>query len=298
MNYATVKVSSASSHGGYLSNKSGSAADPASLGVAAILLGKLNSEYYEASLRQRKVLLDSTPRFANGAISHRVKVAALWSDFMYMAPPFLALSAFESRDEQLFTDVVRQCELQKQILADDRTGLWRHVIGPEKQDEGFWSTGNGWAACGLVRVYALLLKYKSIIHPREFPKDVEDSLLRSISDILQGAVASDSDENNLLRNYLNDKSYFGENAGTAAIASAIYRMAILKPSVLGERALAWAETARKTVLSNIAEDGVVFPVANPMDSHDRKPCSGSAEGQAFVLLLIAAYKDWKRNQAT
>jgi rhamnogalacturonyl hydrolase YesR len=271
---------------------SGSAGDPASLGVAATLLGKLDKAYHAASLRQRNTLLRTTPRFENGAISHRVSVAELWSDFTYMALPFLAFSAFESRDDKLFADVVRQCALQKEILLDEITGLWCHVIGPEKQDEGLWSSGNGWAVCGLVRVFALLQKYKAALPLKDFPTDLECSLMDTISHILRAAAASDSDETGLLRNYLNDASYFGEVAGTAAICSATFRMAALKPSAVTEREISWAKNTMKIVLSHTGEDGVVTPVANPMNSHDRKPCLKSAEGQAFVLHMIAAHRDW------
>jgi rhamnogalacturonyl hydrolase YesR len=261
-------------------------------------LGKLDPAYFEASVRQKNTLLKSTPRCENGAISHRVSVAESWSDFTYMALPFLAYLAYKTKDEELVRITTQQCSLQQQILAIQESGLWRHVIGPENRDEGLWSSGNGWAICGMVRVFAILQKYNNPGRLATQFSDFEVALVRSISDIISAAVASDGGRVGLLRNYLNDPASFRENAGTAAIVSAIFRMATLKPSAVATAEMTWAEFAMHTVLSNIAEDGVVSPVANPMDSKDPTPYRESAEGQAFVMHMIAAYVDWTRSQST
>lgn len=45
-------------------------------------------------------------------------------------------------------EAVRQCGLYRDILKTSNTLNWRHIIGPQSQDTGLWSTGNGWAAYG------------------------------------------------------------------------------------------------------------------------------------------------------
>jgi rhamnogalacturonyl hydrolase YesR len=274
--------------------QTGSAADPASLGTAALLLSKTDKAYTAAALRQKDVLLNSTPRFTNDAISHRESVAELWSDFMFMVPPFLSHYALITRDAALLQEVVRQCELQREVLQDRESGLWKHVVGPQKPDPGFWSTGNGWAVCGLVRVYAAVRKFRTML-PETVPEYLESQLEEFIKSIIRGAVSSDAGDG-LLRNYLNDASYCGEKAGTAAIASAIFRMAVLKRSAVSDEEVAWAETMVGAVLSNLAKDGTIAPVVNPLTSRDRVPQFGSAEGQAFTLYLIAAQRDWHKHE--
>ena len=70
----------------------GSAADPASLGVAVLLGNWTNApgaNWKQAANDQLGLLLYDTPRSNEGAISHRTEYAQLWSDYVYMVPPFL-----------------------------------------------------------------------------------------------------------------------------------------------------------------------------------------------------------------
>ena len=71
-----------------LYNNDNSAADPASLGISAILLGQSDVDYLKASQRQIDHLLKSAPRLENGAISHLEDSQDAWSDFVAMVPPF------------------------------------------------------------------------------------------------------------------------------------------------------------------------------------------------------------------
>ena len=81
---------------------------------------------------------------------------------MYMAPPFLAYYAADTDNEDLLREVVRQCGLYREVLqlntGSSYDGLWRHIIGPEAQDTGLWSTGNAWAAAGMARVLATVVQ--------------------------------------------------------------------------------------------------------------------------------------------
>jgi len=62
------------------SDGDGAVGDPASLGVAGMLLGVAENakEYTDTAKAQVEYLLNAAPRWPNGAISHRAAVAELW----------------------------------------------------------------------------------------------------------------------------------------------------------------------------------------------------------------------------
>lgn len=157
---------------GILIDGSGLNSDPASLGVFALLLGQAVHKYKLAASRQLDTLLHATPRFNNTAtISHRASSAEIWADSVYMVPPFLAYSAVASQNVSLMREAVKQCELHRAVLqarskvkVGGCEGAWQHfVVGPggefsREGNPGLWSTSNGWAVAGMLRVLATLLQ--------------------------------------------------------------------------------------------------------------------------------------------
>jgi hypothetical protein len=154
----------------------GAVGDSASLGAFAVLIGQTDPAYMDASAREINYLLNTAPRWSNGAISHREDVAELWyfsnrllhtirypsltnprADFVYMAPPFMAYYAVATNNATLLKESVRQAKLYREVLVKP-DGLWTHIIGPQSADNGSWSTGNGWAAAGMTRVLATVMK--------------------------------------------------------------------------------------------------------------------------------------------
>ena len=223
-----------------------------------------------------------------------------------MAPPFLAYQAVATNDANLLKEAVDQCTLHRQILQINTTsssaperGLWHHIISDgTTEDLGLWSTGNGWAAAGLTRVLATIQKWNppQPSHPTSADLRAQHlSVLKaSIKEILDGAIRSPHDPaNNLLRNNLNDHSWFGETAGTALLASAAYRVAVLAPETFDQKYIDWADEMRQAVAACVdPETGIAAPADNALDWTDRKPMlTGSPEGQAFVVMLYAAYRD-------
>ena len=137
----------------------GSSADPVSVGVAAIIAnwtGQSNETVdYDAAIEaQMEFLWTNVPRTDDGALSHRVSQVQLWSDFVYMVPPFLTYYGVIRENISMVLEGYNQVKLYRQYLFDkDAGGLWKHVLmGSDFQDEGHWSTGNGWAAAGMLRV--------------------------------------------------------------------------------------------------------------------------------------------------
>ncbi|TFK25376.1 family 88 glycosyl hydrolase [Coprinopsis marcescibilis] len=283
-------------HGG------GAAADPASLGVSAVLLGQTESVYADKAKENIDWLVGKSKRSWNDAMSHRKDIVEHWADFVYMVPPFLAYYGAANDNEGILLEAVNQCRGYRQILRANTTapykGTWHHIIGPQSADFGLWSTGNAWAAAGMARVLATVLKAPMELSWRD---SAATELSWFIREILDGAMNSPAD-NGLLRNYLNDVESpvgFGEVAGTSLLAAVAYRMAILRPKTYGDEYIGWADGIRKVLAGSdtdgnpyVREDGIVAPTINPLNWRDPVPLTtGSPEGQAFVVLMYAAWRD-------
>ncbi|KAJ8095568.1 hypothetical protein PM082_023098 [Marasmius tenuissimus] len=308
LSYATEKIIVGERADG-LSPGDGSVGDPASLGVSAIMLGKTDAKYAEAAKGQMDYILHEAPRFWNGAISHRADVSELWADFMYMVPPFMSYYAVDTNDTTLLQDSVKLCSDYRQVLKANLTdtphdGVWVHIVGPQSPDDGLWASGNGWAAGGMARVLATVMKAPSHLTQGWADEAITD-LTTWIKEIIDGARGAPMD-NGLLRNYLdntwNDGHGFGEISGSAMLASVVYRMAILQPEVFGEEYISWADGIRKAISGNdhngdprVTLTGVVRPAVNPLGWFDTNPFeTGSPEGQAFVVLMYAGWRDCVR----
>lgn len=286
-----------------LTASTGAAGDPASLGVSTILIGQTESEYLSAAERQVNHLLDNVPRWANGAISHREANVELWADFIYMVPPTLAYWAVQTNNDTLLDIAIQQCNLYHDVLsvpanesggdtAWDAAGLWHHIIGPAdgNNDNGIWSTGNAWAAAGMSRVLATAKNSKL-----EADSLLLEKLEDSVKSILDGAIVLDNAEPDqpLLRNYLNDTTWFAELSGTTLLAATAYRAVQLEPAKFGQKYTAWADEKREAVTAMIRSDGLLAPVVNPLNWNDRTPATKSPEAQSFAILLFSAYRDFQ-----
>ncbi|KAL1726332.1 hypothetical protein EV714DRAFT_219502 [Schizophyllum commune] len=280
----------------------GAVGDPAALGVYAMLLGKAGDLPMLATAdAEVSYLVGTAPRWPNGAISHRADVAELC--FLYMAPPFLAYFAADKKNETLFRESVDQCSFYREVLQSNSSttpGIWEHIIGPQSADPGLWSTGNGWAAAGCTRVLATVLK-SPFGQTLAWKDEAVSTLTTLIKEIVDGAMAMPEDDG-LLRNYLNDTTTehgFGEISGTSLLAAVTYRMAVLQPQAFGADYIAWAEAVRTTLggndaagLPHVTTNGTVTPAVNPLGWQDTELfTAGSPEGNNFVVLLYAAWRD-------
>lgn len=48
--------------------------------------------------------------------------------------------------------------MYRDLLFDGSVGLWRHIVLGNGEDLGHWSTGNAWAAAGIMRVLVTINK--------------------------------------------------------------------------------------------------------------------------------------------
>ncbi|KAL1795109.1 hypothetical protein ACET3X_006925 [Alternaria dauci] len=278
----------------------GSSSDPTSLCIPALLLSRSatfsapDNPYLSAVSRQLHDLLSTTPRYPNGAISHRDAYPSLWADFIYMVPPAFAYNGTFTADIDMVKESVRQCELYHEVLGTQK-GYWKHIANAAgvrnvKSDDGAWCTSNAWAAAGMARVLATLRKsqYGSKTEEEQM------TLLQMTQDILDGAIQADTDTSGLLRNYLDDETWFPEVAGTALMAATAFRMAVLEPALFEKRYTDWAISKLDAVSRHIDEEtGIAAPVVNSLNEGQRTPLKGvNPEGQAFIVSLYAAWRDW------
>lgn len=63
---------------GTLADGTDAIGDPASLGVSAVMLGKSDAKFADAAGKQLAYILNSAPRYSNGAISQRAEQKQLW----------------------------------------------------------------------------------------------------------------------------------------------------------------------------------------------------------------------------
>lgn len=73
-----------------------------------------------------------------------------------MVPPFLAYYGAITNNATLIQAAYDQIRLYRNYLRSD-SGLWRHIALGQGADPGYWATGNGWAAAGILRVYATIM---------------------------------------------------------------------------------------------------------------------------------------------
>ncbi|GAA5994052.1 hypothetical protein JCM5350_004660 [Sporobolomyces pararoseus] len=250
----------------------------------------------EAVRNQVEAILQKTPRTSDGAISHRSESTELWSDFVYMVPPFLAYYGALTKNTSLLDAAYDQCRLYRQYLLAPNIGLWRHIALGDSPDPGLWSTGNGWAANGMLRVVGAL---QNSDYKEQYSNQIRD-LMGWTQEIVDAAWKQPM-RNGLLYNYLNETNSFAECAGTAALSSATFRHSQLSSDYSKTSSLTAAESAYQTVLNShlSSPQGVLFPVVNPMDyssqlNNVKSDGAGnvSPEGEAFVLLMESARREW------
>jgi hypothetical protein len=63
------------------------------------------------------------------------------SDFVYMAPPFIAYFGALQSDSALVQVAYDQIRLYRDALFDSNVSLWRHIALGSSQDSGHWATG-------------------------------------------------------------------------------------------------------------------------------------------------------------
>ncbi|KAI9462083.1 Six-hairpin glycosidase-like protein [Boletus coccyginus] len=275
-----------------------SAGDPASIGVAVLLAnwtgqGALDGLDYSGAARdQLEFLFQNVSKTQDGAISHRMDQVQLWSDSVYMVPPFLAYYGVTTQNITLLQEAYTQISLYRKYLCDESaSNLWQHIqLGSDGTDNGHWSTGNAWAAAGMIRVLGTIRGSQYAGSLGQQQQDLADW----IQEIHDGMYRY-QDPSGLFHNYADEPFTFLDASSTALLASTVYRLFLLWGV---DTHLPHAELSRERLsgsadisgLRHFTSDGWLTPVVNPY----AYPYQGqdSPEGQAFVISMQAAWQDW------
>ncbi|KAL0570357.1 hypothetical protein V5O48_011603 [Marasmius crinis-equi] len=274
-----------------LANGDGAVGDPASLGVTAVMPGRSIPMYREAADKQLNSIVNEAPSLTRLAIVEKGRL------YIHGTPPFIAYCGIITNNLSLLPQFVDQCRLYRQILrAEGYSDIWRHILNPSSTpDRGLWSTRNAWAAAGMTRVLATVIKAPDYLNVDKDWRASAEDLTSWIKEILDAAIASPMDQG-LLRNYLDDTwddgHGFGEISGSSLLAAVAYRMAVLRTEACGRSYVDWADGIRTTLGSLVSEEGVVAPAVNPLAWWNTNPwTTGSPEGQNFVVMMYAAWRD-------
>ncbi|KIM83914.1 hypothetical protein PILCRDRAFT_68878 [Piloderma croceum F 1598] len=273
--------------------------DPASIGNAVLLANWTRTDLSDTSFsfaagQQLDYLLNYAPRSAEGAISQRWDQVQLWADFIYMAPPFIAYFAITQGGGGallLLQAAYDQCRLYRDQLFDSDVSLWRHVALGTWQDNLHWATGNGWAAAGMLRVMETM---NNSAYANQLVAQTSN-MTSWINEIMTGVWTYQQQESGALLNILDDPTSFVDSSSTALLSSVAYRMATLTNN---NTYVTSANKALSFVSQNINANGWLQNTVDPYTFWTPTAANGSsAEGQAFVLLMHAAWRDYTGGSA-
>jgi rhamnogalacturonyl hydrolase YesR len=258
----------------------GAAGDPASNGIGVLLANwssPTNDKYLRPVQQQIDFLENQVPHGDNGVISHRTEQLQLWAgqlqisriwgiwlnyhftDFISMVPPFFAyygaMQPGTKAETKYLWAAYNQIKLYREALRDPATNLWHHVLWGGWEDRGFWATGQGWAAYGILRVQQTIAK--SSLRPEMSQQSGE---LLEWAEELVAATWKYAQPDGSLKNYLDRDDSFTELASTTLMAAATYRLAVLTNITAHIPA---ADKAFQLVKTKIDADGWLLDVVDP-----------------------------------
>ncbi|MGB8215140.1 MAG: glycoside hydrolase family 88 protein [Anaerolineales bacterium] len=254
-------------------------ADPAANGEPVLQAARLTGDerLRQAADRMLKFLLYQAPRTRDGVIYHNHIENMLWVDSFYMVPPFLAVAGHPQ-------EAIHQVLGYRKRLFDPARKLYHHIWDEDRQEfarQAFWGVGNGWAAAGLSRV----------IRAMPDRMQTEKALLAGfVREILEGCLPCQRPDG-LFHDVLDNPSTFVETNAAQMVAYSIYRG--VKGGWLDPHYLPFADRMRTAAIGKVDDLGLVQGVCGAPNFD----YPGTAtEGQAFHLLMEAAYRDMQSDQ--
>ena len=250
-------------------------ADPAASGEAVLWAAQSTGDpaLAQAAGAMLDFLLFKAPRTRDGIIYHNYIENMIWVDAYYMAPPFLAVAG---HPEEAFRQVVGL----RSRLWDPGRRMFYHIWDEDRQAyerKLFWGVGNGWAAAGMTRVIRAL--------PERMAAE-KDQVIGFLKDTLDGCLAHQRPDG-LFHDVLDDPASFVETNAAQMFSYAVYRG--VAGGWLDRGYLSAAERARAAAHQKVDRFGLVQGVCGAPNFNR----AGTAtEGQAFFLLMEAAYRDW------
>lgn len=249
--------------------------DPASNGEPVLFAAKVTGDekLKKAADRMLEFLMYKAPRTRDGIIYHNQIENKIWVDAIYMAPPFLAVAGQPE-------EAVRQISGYRKILQHPEKKLYYHIWDDDRKvfdRKLLWGVGNGWAAAGIARVIKAL---------PEKMKSEKEMLIGYAREIIDGCLPYQRPDG-LFHDIVDDPSSFVETNFAQMISYTIYRG--VKNGWLADSYIKHADTMREAVHKKVDSFGLVQGVCGAPNFNS----AGTAtEGQAFFLLMEAAYRDF------
>ena len=248
--------------------------DPASAGEAVLHAYHISGEeeFKIAADKMLDWLLVKAPRSHEGIIYHTMNSPEIWSDALYMAPPFIAVAG-------KYKEALGQIDGVRKVLWNPEKKLYSHRWNDGEQkfiNKRFWGGGNGWAAASFSRIIRAL--------PVDM-KSEKEKIVGYHKELLDGCLHYMRSDG-LFYNFVNEPDTFVETNLAQMIAYSIFRG--IKGGWLDSNYLCQAEKMRQAAFNKIDKHGYVTGVCGaPMFQSQGR----STEGQAFFLLMEAAYHD-------
>ncbi len=221
-------------------------------------------------------VLHKAPRTKDGIIYHFTNIPQVWSDIMYMLPPFLAAAG-------KYDEAIKQIDGARGFLWNPDKKLLSHMWDCEKQvfvRKDCWGVGNGWSAAGITRVIRAL--------PDSMQAE-KKKLIGYVKDIIDGCLVH-LREDGLFHNIVDDPHSFVETNLAQMMAYSIYRG--IRGGWIDESYRKKADRMRLAAHSKVDELGLVQGVCgSPEFDHP----GTATEGQAFFIMMEAAYQELNNN---
>ena len=245
--------------------------DPVAAGYGILKCYELFGEerYKQAADRLYNYCKNIAPRNDTGTLYHVNNHREIWSDSLYMLPPFLA--AFGDYDECL-----KQIRGYRSCLWNCEKKLFSHRWSDDSNsfiNARFWGGGNGWAAASFAIIYELLPADR-----KEYKNEIA-GYLTELLDGLQAAVRPDG----LFNDFVGEPDTFVETNLSQMAAFAIFKG--VKNGAIDSKYLVFAKKMKEGALSKVDEYGYVRDAAG--SPYFNSPGT-STEAQAFLLMMLAA----------
>lgn len=215
-------------------------------------------------------ILNKAPRTKDGIIYHFTNIPQIWSDIIYMLPPFLAAAG-------KYDEAIKQIEGARACLWNTDKKLLSHMWDCEKNlfaRKECWGVGNGWSAAGMTRVIRAL---------PESMQSGKKKLAGYAQDVIDGCLAH-MRRDGLFHNIVDDAHSFVETNLSQMLAYSIYRG--IKGGWIDRSYRAKADTMRAAAHAKVDDLGLVQGVCgSPEFDHP----GTATEGQAFFVLMEVAY---------
>ncbi|MDD5328317.1 MAG: glycoside hydrolase family 88 protein [Phycisphaerae bacterium] len=250
--------------------------DPGSNGPGVLYAYKVTGDekFKKAADTLYKYYKSKAPKTEDGILRHLTSATQVWSDSMFMAPPFLALMGD-------YDEAVKQVDGYRKYLWNSEKKLFSHMWDDRKKEfkrSDLWGGGNGWSAAALAQIIEVL--------PKEKESD-RTKLIGYEKELLDGCI-SFMRSDGLFYDVIDKPDTFIDANLSQMLAYSIYKG--VKAGWLEDNYLKVADKMRAAAHSKIDKYGVIHDVCGS-PFFDRS--GTSTEAQAFFLMMEGAYAKLK-----